>query len=291
MMARQVPMHPTRRARCAEIEVLDPEADYAEVFRRTSMVELSWEMRLGWNLAFYSTFGVPRMAALLASTGRIEHDSIRRGHDTGLMVYELIHHGLDHPRARAVLRRLNGLHRGWGIEQEDYLFVLASLAVVPGRVVREWGWRAMSAGEQAAAARWYADLGRRMAIRQTPDSYEGFIAYFDDYEARAVTYSPDGARLTDATLRFLATRLPGPLAGRAGEVAGSFLSPRMRVALGLPPTRRSTRLALSTALTARAATERRRPAAEGTWFSPGMAGSAHPNGYEVADLGRSPLRG
>jgi hypothetical protein len=277
--------HPGRRERLAAIEAMDVELDYEAMYRQTAMVELPWELRFGWNLAFYRPFAVPRMAELLAESGEIETHTVKRAHDTGLMMYELFEHGLDHPRAREVIRRLNRMHRRWDIPQDDYRYILASFAVVPTRFADRYGWRPVARIEREATWRFYAELGARMAIRDIPGSYAELAAYFDDYEAREVAHSAAGARLTDITLPFLATRLPGPLKGRTAEIAAALLDDRLRVALGLPVPRRTTGLIVRSALSARRVSIRRQPPGRGSWFTPGMANTAYPAGYRLGELG------
>jgi len=277
--------HPQRYERLRQIETMDVEQEFEAIYRLTSMVELPWEFRFGWNLAFYRSFAVPRMAVLLAETGEIENQTMKRARDTGLMMYELFEQGLDHPRSREVIRRLNRMHHRWDIEQDDYRYILTTFAVVPTRFAERFGWRPVSALELDATHRFYTELGRRMGIRSIPGSYAAMADFLDEYEAREVRYSPQGARLTGRTLPFLASRLPGPLRKRTAEVAGEFLDPRLCAALGLPAPRRTTQAVVRGALAGRRAVVRRQPPDDGSWFTPGMASDTYPDGYQLSELG------
>jgi hypothetical protein len=42
-----------RYQRRQQIQGMDVERDYQAIYRLTAMLELPWEYRLGWNLAFY----------------------------------------------------------------------------------------------------------------------------------------------------------------------------------------------------------------------------------------------
>jgi hypothetical protein len=278
-------VNPRRYQRRQQIQLMDVERDYQAIYRLTAMLELPWEYRLGWNLAFYRSFAVPRMAALLAHTGEIEQRTMKRARDTGLMMYELFEQGLDHPRSREVIRRLNRMHRRWDIEPEDYRYILTTFAVVPTRFADRFGWRAVSAPEREATWRFYRDLGRRMAIGSIPGSYPAMAAFLDEYEAREVRYSPQGAHLTDLTLPFLAAKVPSPLREYAPEIAGALLDARLRSALGLPAPRRRVDLAVRSALAARRAVVRRRAPQAQSWFTAGMANATYPEGYQLGDLG------
>jgi uncharacterized protein (DUF2236 family) len=276
--------HPDRAARLAMLESLDPRHDHREIFRRSAMSDLAWEMRFGWNLAFYRAFAVPRMAELLVRTGEMTGRPVKRAYDTGLVMYELFEHGVDHPRGREVIRRLNRMHHRWDIADDDYRYVLAAFAVVPERFVAAHGWRPFGDVEREAAYLVMREIGAGMAIPDIPGSFAGLAAYLDDYESREVRHSAAAEELMAVTLRFAAARLPGPLRPRAAEVTGAFLDARLRAALGLPEPRATTRALLSTAFAARRAVVRRTPPAAG-WFTAGMPNAAYPEGYALADLG------
>ena len=282
--------HPRRFDRRRQIEAMDVEHEYEAMYRLTAMLELPWEFRFGWNLAFYRSFAVPRMAALLAHTGEIENRTMKRARDTGLMMYEIFEQGLDHPRSREVIRRLNRMHHQWDIDPDDYRYILTTFAVVPTRFAQRHGWRALSAPELDATYRFYRDLGQRMGIRSIPGSYRAMADWLDEYEAREVRHSAEGARLTALTLPFLASRLPGPLKKRTAEVAGVFLDSRLGAALGLPVPQRPTEAMVRSALAARRAVVRRSAPNEGSWFTPGMANDTYPTGYELSELGPQPGR-
>ena len=46
-------------------------------------------------------------ARLLLDTGEISERPIKRGYDTGIIMYELIYHGFEHPRGRQMVAALN----------------------------------------------------------------------------------------------------------------------------------------------------------------------------------------
>jgi hypothetical protein len=162
--------HPDRFAHVQRLAALDPQTDDHEIYRTTALMEFPWEMRFGLNLAFYRTFAAPRIAALLAHTGEMERQPQKRAMDSGMFMYELIEHGLDHERGKEVVRRLNQMHRRWDIDNEDYVYVLAAFVVAPTRFIDENGWRKLTPVEREATASFYRQLGRHMAIRDLPES-------------------------------------------------------------------------------------------------------------------------
>ncbi len=164
---RRLGAHPQRYERLRQIDAMDVETEYQAMYKLTSMLELPWEFRFGWNLAFYRSFAVPRMAELLAGTGEMEQRTMKRARDTADDV-------------RAVRARpgpssiaggapgLNRMHRQWDIDPDDYRYILTTFAVVPTRFADRYGWREVSAPERAATHRFYLELGTRMASERSP---------------------------------------------------------------------------------------------------------------------------
>ena len=142
------------------------------------------DARIGLNLAFYRVFAIPRIANLLIRTGEMPGRPAKRSYDTGLVMYELITHGFDHPRGREMVRLLNRVHRPWPIIDEDYRYVLAAFIVVPMRWIERRGWRTLLPAEREASATFYRELGRRMRITDLPPDYAAAAALLDTYEAR-----------------------------------------------------------------------------------------------------------
>jgi len=162
--------HAPRGEQLHRILQLDPVTDCAEIYRITALFELPWEMQLGHNLGYYQTLAAPRIAALLVQTQEIERRPRKRAYDTGLLMYELFTHGFDHPQGRAVVRRLNQLHRGHDISNEDFLYVLAAFAVVPTRFINRYGWRRLTAHETTATWAFYAEPAGRPGQLRCPGS-------------------------------------------------------------------------------------------------------------------------
>ena len=148
------------------IAALDP-SDYLRIYQLTILFDFPKDARVGLNLAFYRVFAIPGIANLLARTGEMLGRPAKRGYDTGLVMYELISHGFDHPRGREMVRLLNRVHRPWPISDEDYLYVLAAFTVVPLRWIEKRGWRTLLPAEREASATFYRELGRRMNISRT----------------------------------------------------------------------------------------------------------------------------
>ncbi len=264
---------------------MDPDLDYHAIFRLTALTEFPWDVKMGLSMAFCRVFGVPSIAALLESTGEITQRTRKRAEDTRLLIYEMIDHGFDHPRGRAAMRRLNGLHHQFTISNDDYLYVLGTFIFMPVRWLDKYGWRPLCCHERRAAYVFYRELGRRMNVSQIPPSYPEFETWFDDYERREFSRTADGVRLMQATHQVLVNRFPRVLSGVAGAFVAGSLDEPLREAVGVNGPPAAVQAALHATLLARARIERFMPPRQAPSFQPGRPSSTYPDGYEISDLG------
>jgi hypothetical protein len=264
-------------------------AEAHALYRRLAWFDLASDMHTGFRASYYRTFGVPRIARLLAQTGEIAAQPLRRAADTALLMYELIDAGPDAPRGREVLRMLNRMHSRWPIEVDDFLYVLCTFVVVPVRWIDQYGWRACTDAEREAIATFYREVGRRMGIRGLPGSYVDAARFLDEYEVANVRYSPEGAALAEATRGVLAGRLPTPLRPWAGRITALYLPDHLCAAVGIRPPARVTRRAFGAMMRVRGRVVRRRPVAGEPRFTPGEAvAGLYPSGYILENLGVKP---
>lgn len=280
-------MHPSRQEFTAQLLAGDPVRDYEAMYRSAALFEFPLEMSIAFHMAYYRPFAAPRIAALLDHTGEIAANPRKRSYDTGLFMYELIEHGLAHPRSREVIRALNRMHRRWSIEDEDYRYVLATFVVVPARWIDRFGWRALTPVEREAMAAFYAEVGARLGVADPPRTFAEFSAVLDRYEARHVARSAAGVRLMGHTTTMFATRLPAPARPFTRLLTAALVDDaRISDALALPRAGRLARAAMRGAWAARAVVVRRCPPRSESWFQPGvMATSQYPDGYRLSDLG------
>lgn len=281
-------MHPSRRAALDHQHTLAAEGKWDELYRRTMLWEFPDEALLGFQLAFYRPFAVPRMAEILVQSGQFSTGAEKRSYDTGLIIHEIIYGGLDSPVAKQMVGLMNRLHRSWSIEQEDFTYILNAFIVVPFRHIDRAGWRRPVEVEKEAAWRFYHRLGRMMGIQVLPDSYAAAIEQFDDYERGHVAASAAGHRLNREVLAVLRQRLPAPLRLCAGPLNSILLDdPQVASALGLPQVGPAIGFAAHQAMRAKASFTKARPAPTKSAFTPGQpAGRIYPHGYSVEQLGR-----
>jgi hypothetical protein len=280
-------IHRERAQRSTDLSQMDPSTDWHEIYRRLTLWELPSEARFGFQLAFYRPFAVPRMAAVLESTGHFRRDTTRRAYDTGLVMHEIIWGGVDSERGERMVRLMNALHRRPDIHAEDMTYILNALIVVPTRFMNRYGWRKVTDSEQTATWRFYHVLGERMGIACRPSSYGDAERWLVQYEARHLQPSPEGTALTAAVLRTLRDRLPRLARPFAAQITSALVGdPAVSRALSLPPPNSALCRVLEVGAGGRRLFERLRPPPRQPSFWPGRpAGAVYPQGYTLDQLG------
>ena len=89
---------------------------------------------------------------------------------------------------------MNRIHGRFEISNEDFLYVLSSFVFEPIRWNARFGWRPLIETEKLATFEYWREVGRRMAIRDIPETYDDFERFNEEYERREF-------RQTDASRR------------------------------------------------------------------------------------------
>ena len=280
-------LHPERQQRLDHLAALDPEANWHEIYQRTVLWEFPAEARLGFQLAFYRPLAVPHMAAVFYESGHMEHSTIRRAYDTGLVLHEIIYGGVDSERGTKMVRLMNALHSRSGVQQADLTYVLNALIVVPNRFIERTGWRSLTANERTASCHFWVELGMRMGIETLPASYEDSEALLEQYEATHLAPSAVGQALTAAVLDALRHRTPKPIRPFTAQLTSALLDePQVSAALGLPAPNHILTGSLRAVLALQRIRHRRTRPPQEPAFTPGQrAGSVYPHGYTLDQLG------
>jgi len=90
-----------------EIQRLDPERDNQRIVFLTSFHEFPWDSKKSLEFAFFRTFAVPSVSALLDATGEFGTRPQKRYDDTNLLVFEIMEHGHESERGRRAIRCMN----------------------------------------------------------------------------------------------------------------------------------------------------------------------------------------
>lgn len=195
-----------------EIERLDPERDHQRIVYLDTCFEFPFDVIRANELALFRTYAVPSIGALLDRTGEFVQRAQKRYDDTDLILSELLEHGYDSPRGRAALKRMNHLHGRFSIDNDDFLYVLSCFVFEPARWLDRFGWRPFSDVERLGFFHYWRAIGRRMRIKDIPDSYVEFEEFKVRYERERYRFTESGRRVADATMdMFMAWFLPRPL--------------------------------------------------------------------------------
>jgi hypothetical protein len=274
----------------------DPGKDYELIYRISATQEFSREARTGLKLAFLRTLAIPSIASTLVGSGEMLHRPVKRVDDTTIIVYGLIDHGISSDQGQQLLHHLNRIHRPFGLDNQDAMYVLATLAVIPVRWIAAHGWRNMHPHEPRAAALFWHNVGGAMHLHDVPATYPGFDRYLTLYERRHMTYSPASHQLGTATLDYFLDRLPNRARPAASALISACLDPPVNAALGYRPASRTATAVLNTALRLRALAELAAPArALPALTDASRPRASYPHGYQLSQLGprtgRTPLSG
>src|SRR6187401_1432748 len=192
-----------------EIERLDPERDHQRIVHLSFGYDFSWDSIRSLEFALYRTYCVPSISALLDRTGEFQQRAQKRYDDTDVIVSELMEWGYDSDRGRAALRRMNQIHGRFTIANEDFLYVLSTFVFEPIRWNARYGWRPLIETEKLATFEYWRAVGRRMAIRKIPETYEDFERFNEEYERREFRRTGASQRVGIATRDMFLTWFPG----------------------------------------------------------------------------------
>lgn len=196
---------------------LDPATEYAEIYRNLTIYEFPWDMNQSLSFALFRTYAVPSIGGLLDDTRQFCDFTQKRYDDTALLLEAPLVDGFDSATGKSAMRRINQMHKMYDISNADMLYVLSTFVVVPTRWIADYGWRPLTDAEITASVLYYRDLGKHMAIKDIPDTYEEFATLMDAYEAANFAYDEGGRRVADATKELMTTFYARP-ARRAVEV-------------------------------------------------------------------------
>lgn len=278
---------PESRAQLArEIAALDPERDFERIARFLYAYEFSWDIQRALEFALFRTYAVPSISGLLAKTGEFERRPRKRYDDTELILAEVMEGGLDSPRARKAIARMNAMHGRFPIANEDMLYVLSTFICEPIRWLDRFGRRPMTETEQRAMFLYYRGLGERMGIKDIPESLDELLRWNSAYEAANFRYAESNRRIGVATVNLLLGFYVPPWLFWAGRpVVRALLDPPLLKSMGFEPAPKWLQRLVMASMRIRARLLRRLPLRRKPRLLTKAKRPTYPEGYRIEELG------
>ena len=270
------------------IEELDPVRDCHTIHRITAGYEFPWDYQRALEFALFRTYCVPTISALLAKTGEFENRPQKRYDDTSLLMAELLEHGYDSERGRESLRTVNRMHGQYDISNDDMLYVLTTFIYEPIEWIDTYGWRRLHPKERLATFHFYCEVGKRMGIKNIPESYTELAQFKLDYEERTFRFTEDNRRIGTYTLELYCSWFPAALTPAVKQGVFALLDDRMAGAFGFPSGSPTVERLAVRALRAKARVERflpKRTHSRATADASNKTYPGYPVGYSPRDLG------
>ena len=225
---------PGRYKNLTYILSLDPKDDCEEIVDRVGKYEYPWLMRKSLEFALFRTYAVPTIGKILADSGQFSKYGQRRYDDTSLLIAEFTENGFSSERGRQAIKRMNQLHGRWNITNEDFLYVLSTFIYTPIYWHEKFGWRKPTHHENLANYYFWSEVGRLMAIKDIPTSFEAFEEFHLNYERENFIYTEESRRVADATIDIFLNWYPSPLRPFVRQVIYALMDDPLREAFKYP---------------------------------------------------------
>ena len=271
-----------------EVEGLDPERDAQRIVFIDASLEFPWDTQRSLELAFYRTYAIPSIAELLDSTGEFTNRPQKRYDDTQILISAFCEHGYDSEFGRRAIRRMNRIHGGFTIANDDFLYVLSTMVFEPIRWNARFGWRPLLEIERQATFFFWRRVGELMGIRDLPDSYADFERFNLEFERARFGYTDAGHRVAAATRDMFLAWFPG-LPKRVGRpLVYALLDEPLLDALGFPHASPALRHVAEAAVRARSRAIGALPARSRPRLRTSERHRSYPNGFALEALGPLP---
>ena len=234
-----------------EIRRLDPVADHSRIVYLDTCFEFPWDTTRSLELALFRTFAVPSVAAVLDSTGEFDRAAQKRYDDTDLILSTIVEAGYDSEEGKRAIRQMNRIHGRFEISNEDFLYVLSSFVFEPIRWNARFGWRPLIEAEKVATFEFWREVGRRMAIKEIPESYEELQRYNEEYERSHFRRTAQAERVGRATRDMFLAWFPGLPKRFGAQAIYALMDEPLLDAFGFPHPSRGLRSTVERLLRAR----------------------------------------
>lgn len=272
-----------------EIRKLDPVKDHQRIAYLDSMFEFPWDTTRSLEFALFRTYAVPKSSKLLKHTGELGYQTQKRYDDTVLILSEILEHGYDSERGRAALRRMNQQHGTYPISNDEFLYVLTTFVFEPIRWMERFAWRPMVEQEKLANFYYWYELGKRMGLKNIPETYEALEQFNIDYEKNHFRYDEANVHIGEATVNLmLGWYMPRFLFGLGRPVLYAMMDDLLLEAFHFPRQSVLLQKLVRVALSTRGKIVRLLPPRTKPRLLTQEKNRTYPQGYEIEQLGPDP---
>ncbi|MGC5257589.1 oxygenase MpaB family protein [Gordonia sp. DT218] len=272
-----------------EIDAVDSADDPVAISALLATREFPWSITQALSFALFRTYAVPSIGELLFDTQQFTKQTQKRYDDTVLLLDAPIEHGFNSAAGRAGVRRINQMHAMYDISNDDMLYVLSTFVVCPVQWVNSYEWRKLTGHEVTGLTNHYRILGKHMAIKDIPATYEEFEQFYEEYERRHFAFSTKSLAVADSTLDLLGTFLPYRLLPRwvVRRMSFALMDDRLLTAFHYPKPTAAERAVVRGGLKLRGLAIRffARPRTEPLYGRQTKQVRGYPRGYRLEELG------
>jgi hypothetical protein len=216
------------------ILTLDPKQDYEEIVRLVGTMEYPWLIKKSLEFALFRTYAVPHTSRILVASGQFGSHGQKRYDDTTLMLSGIAEMGIDSEHGRIVIQRMNELHGRWNLKNDDMLYVLSTFVFEPTRWHESYGWRKPTQQEKLANYYFWTEVGKRMGIKDIPDTIEAYERFNIDHEKKHFRYDDANRQIGLATMNVFLSWYPRLLRPLVRQAILSFMDEPLLNAMGFP---------------------------------------------------------
>lgn len=166
---------------------------YHEIVSYLANHDAPLDYLIAGELAQIQTFGIPSISKTLRRTRQYQDKGTKRLDDTRAILVEIMKDTVHSDRGAHMVKHLNWIHSHYTISNDDYLYTLALFIVEPDRWMSSFGYRNLTDTERHAAYLEFRDLGIAMNIKNIPDSFDEFKAWYLDYRQQHLKHHPDNS--------------------------------------------------------------------------------------------------
>lgn len=268
-----------------EIKTLDPLNDHPRIVYLSTCFEFPFDTTRALEFALYRSYCVPSVSGLLAQTGEFVARPQKRYDDTDIIVSELMEWGYESERGKRALRRMNQIHGRFQISNGDFLYVLSTFIFEPIRWNANFGWRLMCEQEKLAMFYFWREVGRRMNIKELPETYESFEQFNIDYERTNFRFTEANHRIGAATRDLFLSWFPRIMRPLARPAIYAIMDDTLIENFGFPKPWRLTRWLVHRALALRGWMAGLLPPRKKPRLRTEMGHPSYPSGYVIENLG------